>query len=91
MVLTALLPLGLSIPAGVQVSVDDGPEMALTLERCLRAGCVAGRVLSAEDIATLRRGTVLAIRFDAAPGRTVDLEGSLSGISAGLDATGWSS
>ena len=87
--LSALLPLGLSIPAGVRVAVDDQDEITLDLERCVRAGCIAGHKLLVEEIATLRSGTVINIKFDAAAGRMIALAGSLSGISAGLDATGW--
>ncbi|ATI44006.1 hypothetical protein CBW24_17855 (plasmid) [Pacificitalea manganoxidans] len=89
--LSVLLPLGLIIPAGVSVAVDDDTPLAMTLLRCVAAGCVAQRALSAEDVAALRAGTVLKIRFANVPGRQITLDGSLKGVSAGLDATGWDS
>ncbi|AGI69027.1 invasion protein B-like protein [Octadecabacter antarcticus 307] len=89
MVLSALLPLGFSIPAGVRVAIDEGETIPLDLVRCVTAGCIAGHTLSADEITALRLGVLLAISFDSAAGRTITLAGSLDGISAGLDATGW--
>lgn len=89
LVLSALLPLGLSIPAGVRVAVGERDEMSLELMRCVPAGCIAAHALTADEIAALRSDTEITIRFDPDPGRTITLTGSLHGITAGLDATGW--
>lgn len=89
LVLSTLLPLGLSIPAGVRVSIDEGDDIPMVIERCVRAGCIAGHQLSDSEIAALRSGTSITINFDAGKGRMLALTGSLNGISAGLDATKW--
>lgn len=91
LILSALLPLGLSIQSGVRISVDDGPELQMELIRCLRAGCIARRVLSLVDVTALRGGTNLPVRFTGMGGGEIELEGSLSGISAAMDATKWGS
>ena len=87
--LSALLPLGLSIPAGVSVAVDEIDPVTLELRRCVPAGCIAGRQLSEAETAAMRLGVVIAITFTNAAGRTITLDGSLDGISAGLDLAGW--
>lgn len=88
-VLSIQLPLGISIPAGVRATVDDGDEIALPVLRCVRSGCVAARSLVSAELAELREGSAMSLRFLGVSGAEVMLPVSLVGLTAGLDANDW--
>jgi invasion protein IalB len=91
LVFSAQLPLGLLIPSGVSIVVDEGAPMPLTLTRCVAAGCLAQRILTTEETATFRTGKAVSVRYSRTADRVIALGGSLNGISSALDATGWGS
>lgn len=87
-VLTAFLPLGLHIPAGVSGTIDQGKPFQFTLETCLpRRGCIATYVVSAEVLKLLQGGQQLSIGMSAGDGpKPVSLGVPLRGLADGLRA-----
>ena len=85
--LLALLPLGIHLPAGVAIKVDEQPQQHLTLQNCTQQGCQAAAMLEEEAAHQLRRGETALFGFKGDPrGETITIAVSLRGISAALDA-----
>ncbi len=57
------VPVGLYLPAGVSVKVDDGKPLALVLQTCDLKGCYAATQVSPELLAQLKAGKTLTITF----------------------------
>lgn len=64
----AMLPLGVFIPAGAALRIDERQPIPLRLEFCTRMGCRAVTVLDDATLAALLGSTELAVRFS--PGFT---------------------
>jgi invasion protein IalB len=85
-VLLALLPLGIFLPAGVLAAVDDAPPLPLVVQRCVQNGCEAGQALTPEAVKALRHGKLLKIAFKAVPeGDTLVVEVPLKHVGKALD------
>lgn len=87
--LTAILPLGLDIPAGVSGKIA-GHDFSYKIQTCLSGGCLASTSLSAEDLSALKSQKVFTTTFrlrgvPEAVTVTVSLEGMAEGLKA-LDA-----
>jgi invasion protein IalB len=61
--LAVQVPVGLFLPAGVGLQIDDGKPLALALQTCDLKGCYAATPVSAELLASLRSGKTLTIIF----------------------------
>jgi len=86
MVLLALLPLGIFLPAGVVSTVDEAPQTPMTVQRCTQAGCEAAQALTPETFQALRKGKQLKVAFKADPnGQTLVVEVPLKHAAAALD------
>lgn len=59
----ALLPLGIYIPAGVALRIDDANPIPLRLEFCTRMGCRAVKILDQDQLFALQMSNELSIRF----------------------------
>jgi invasion protein IalB len=59
------VPVGLFLPGGVSLQVDDGKPLALPLQTCDLKGCYAGTTVSPEMLAALKTGKKLAITFQS--------------------------
>jgi len=57
------LPLGLFLPGGAAIQVDDNPPQRLTFRACDRSGCFARAPLSPETLVTLQKGKQLEVSF----------------------------
>jgi invasion protein IalB len=57
------VPVGLFLPAGVSLQIDEGKALALALQTCDLKGCYAGTLVSPEMLAALRAGKKLSITF----------------------------
>ena len=81
-----VLPLGVSLPGGVSITVDDGQPVRLRYERCDGAGCVAPLALGQELIAALKGGRWARVAFFDPSGQEISVPVSLLGFTAGFNA-----
>lgn len=57
------LPLGLNIPAGAKLQVDDGRTVDLQIQTCEARGCYAGAAIAPDLLAAMKSGKQLKISF----------------------------
>lgn len=86
-----ILPLGISLPAGTFVRIDDGKEVAVPVERCVAhgfQGCRVELLLDPDLMALLKRGRQATVGFHAydreGQVQRVDVPISLLGFTAAL-------
>jgi invasion protein IalB len=58
-----LLPLGISLPPGVELRIDGGAEIAAHVERCERQGCQVEMLLKPDLLARLKGGSQATVDF----------------------------
>ena len=63
--LLIILPLGISLPPGVALSVDGGADVPLEVERCERQGCRIERLVEPELLNRLKAGREAKVFFQA--------------------------
>ncbi len=74
------LPLGVLVPAGASIQVDENPAQRLRFRTCDRGGCYAEAALSPELLGQLRKGSKLTIAFKNLAEKTISLPLSLGGF-----------
>ena len=83
-----LMPLGIALPPGVFLKIDDGDRQRLEVKICAKEGCRVEVVLKPDLLAQLKagtKGTVIFYIFDRkGKGQEVDIPISLLGFSAAL-------
>ncbi|MCU0831473.1 MAG: invasion associated locus B family protein [Rhizobiaceae bacterium] len=79
------LPHGVSLSAGVDVSVDDGPVAKLPIESADQNGSYARLLMDDATSKAMRAGTILRIVATSMTGEQLKLEMSLSGFSKSQD------
>jgi invasion protein IalB len=57
------LPLGLNLPGGAKLQVDDGKTADLQIQTCENRGCYAGTAITPEVLAALKSGKELKLSF----------------------------
>jgi invasion protein IalB len=57
------LPLGLNLPVGAKLQVDDGKVIDLQIQTCENRGCYANTPVSPELLAALKSGKQLKVAF----------------------------
>ena len=57
------LPLGLNIPNGAKLQVDDGKATDLQIQTCEARGCYAGTTIAPDLLAAMKSGKQLKISF----------------------------
>mgnify|MGYP006290118237 CR=1 FL=1 len=80
-----LLPLGISLPMGVELAVDDGEPVKLAVEHCVRIGCRVVFPLRDELLAQLKAGQEATVSFHDGARRPLDIPVSLSGFTAAFN------
>lgn len=87
---TAIVPLVTLLPEELKLSVDGANAKSYPYRVCTQAGCVAQMGLTADDIASFKKGkSVQMVLVPAqAPDQRVKIDISLSGFTAGYDALG---
>jgi invasion protein IalB len=55
------VPVGLYLPAGVTLQIDDGKPLPLALQTCDLKGCYTGMPVAAETIAAMKSGKLFKI------------------------------
>lgn len=81
-----LLPLGINIPVGLELQVDDTDAVVFPLSACESVGCFARGPLSAVLLARMRAGNMLNARFSNLNGDNLAISFSLAGFTAAFDA-----
>jgi invasion protein IalB len=80
------LPLGVYLPPGVLIQVDDKEPIRIPIEVCDPAGCRAGFPLTNEVQATFKAGLTANVTVQDAAGRQASVPLSLKGFTAALNA-----
>lgn len=85
-VLLISMPLGISLPPGASIQVDDHETMRFQIERCEPEGCRGGFRLSTEVLAQFEQGQRAIVTFFDAGRQPIEVPVILSGFSEGLTA-----
>jgi len=80
------LPLGISLPPGASIRIDEHEAKRIPIERCEPNGCRAGLKLSEDILASFRSGAQMSVTFYDAKREPIVVPLSLDGFSAGLAA-----
>ncbi len=85
---TIIVPLETLLTQQLNITVDKGKTKRYPFTFCAEVGCVARVGFTKEDIDGFKKGNVAVVSVVpvAAPDRTVDVEISLKGFTAGLEA-----
>ncbi len=80
------VPLGLYLPFGVAVQIDNTEGFAIRIERCMPRGCTAILLLDDSMLTRFKAGNTAKITVREARDKDIDLNISLKGFSAGFKA-----
>jgi invasion protein IalB len=79
------LPLGLNLPAGAKLQVDDGKTVDLQIQTCENRGCYANLPVAADLLAAMRAGKQLKISFQNLGKETISIPLPLTDFAAAYD------
>jgi invasion protein IalB len=79
-------PLGIFLPTGVTLQIDEGKPARFPVERCFPNGCRAGLELSDELLTALKSGTGATFTYNYDAEQQVHARVSLRGFTAGVTA-----
>jgi invasion protein IalB len=79
------LPLGLNIPNGAKLQVDDGKTTDLQIQTCEARGCYAGTTIAPELLAALKSGKQLKVSFQNLNKETLTVPLPLADFAAAYD------
>jgi invasion protein IalB len=79
------LPLGLNLPGGAKLQVDDGKVTDLQIQTCEARGCYASTPISPEFLAALKSGQQLKVSFQNLGKENISIPMPLADFAAGYD------
>jgi invasion protein IalB len=79
------LPLGLNLPAGARLGVDDGKTSELQIQTCEARGCYANAPISPDMLAAMKSGKQLKVSFQNLAKETITIPMPLADFAAGYD------
>jgi invasion protein IalB len=79
------LPLGLNIPNGAKLQVDDGKTTDLQIQTCEARGCYAGTTIAPELLAAMKSGKQLKVSFQNLNKETLTVPLPLADFAAAYD------
>ena len=79
------LPLGLNLPAGAKLQVDDGKVVDLQVQTCEARGCYASTPITPELLAALKSGRQLKVSFQNLAKETISIPMPLADFAAAYD------
>ena len=79
------LPLGLNLPGGAKMQVDEGRLTDLQIQTCEARGCYAGTPVGPDLLAALRSGKQLKISFQNLGKETITIPLPLGDFAAAYD------
>lgn len=86
LVLTALVPLNMYLPAGLAIDAAGKPVVQLAYRNCNQAGCWSQQKLTAGMAAALGKASDGTGHVEMMNGQKVNIKFSLKGLPAALDA-----
>lgn len=81
-----VVPLGVYLPGGLGLKVDNQPAKAAPFERCIDEGCVVRAPISATMLGNLKAGGTVNIVIFGGPEKPVQIPMSLAGFTAAYDS-----
>ncbi|MBR0781351.1 invasion associated locus B family protein [Bradyrhizobium iriomotense] len=79
------LPLGLNLPVGAKLQVDEGKTFDLQIQTCESRGCYASTPIAADMLAALRSGKQLKVSFQNMAKETIAIPMPLGDFAAAYD------
>ena len=79
------LPLGLNLPAGAKLQVDDGKPTDLPVQTCEARGCFASSPIAPELLAAMKSGRQLKVSFQTLAKETVSIPMPLGDFAAAFE------
>ena len=79
------LPLGLHLPGGAKIQVDDGKATDLQIQTCENRGCYAGSAIAPDLLAALRSGKQLKVSFQNLGKENITIPIPLTDFAAAYD------
>ena len=79
------LPLGLNLPVGAKLQVDDGKPIDLQIQTCENRGCYASSPVAPDLLAALRSGKQLNVSFQSLAKETMTIPLPLADFAAAYD------
>lgn len=82
------VPLGVLLPAGIAVKIDEGEPLGMPYRLCGQDGCRAVLPVQAETLAAMKAGAEARVAFMDATGEQIVVPMSLTGFTAAFDRVG---
>jgi invasion protein IalB len=79
------LPLGLNLPAGAKLQVDDGKISDMQIQTCENRGCYASMPIAPEFLTALKSGKQLKVSFQNLTKETINIPMPLTDFAAAYD------
>jgi len=79
------LPLGLNLPAGAKLQVDDGKTADLQIQTCEQRGCYANTPIAADMLAAMKSGKQLKVSFQNLAKEIITIPMPLADFAAAYD------
>lgn len=79
------LPLGLNLPAGAKLQVDDGKTSDLQIQTCEARGCYANTPISPDMLAAMKSGKQLKVSFQNLAKETITIPMPLADFAAAYE------
>jgi invasion protein IalB len=79
------LPLGLNLPIGAKLQVDDGKTVDLQIQTCENRGCYTSTVIAPDLLAALKSGKQLKVSFQDMAKETINIPIPLADFAAAYD------
>ena len=79
------LPLGLNLPVGAKLQVDDGKPVDLQIQTCENRGCYANLPIAPDMLAALRSGKQLKVSFQNLGKETITIPMPLTDFAPAYD------
>lgn len=80
-----ILPLGVLIPHGITMQIDELPPYKFALHHCTNAGCFAFVDLNSDIISKMKKGDQAKMTMRSVEGKNVNIVLSLKGFSKAAD------
>jgi invasion protein IalB len=79
------LPLGLNLPVGVKLQVDEGKTADLQIQTCDNRGCYASMPIAADQLAAMKSGKQLKLSFQNLNKESITIPMPLADFAAAYD------
>ena len=79
------LPLGLNLPAGAKLQIDDGKTTDLQIQTCEQRGCYANTAIAPDMLAAMKSGKQLKVSFQNLAKEVIAIPMPLADFAAAYD------